>query len=178
MTALQTSNNHVEPRYYILVVAWLSATIAVFIYLTQQRLVVFDPHHQLLNTSSKIILDQLPELPARSVVHFYDNRCSCTNRTRTHQAAINKLATAQGFTVVNIKLSDNAIAPSIPAVPAIAIVGDNNDLLYAGPYATGLDCSENNSLVDVVLHNFAQGFSTPTIISDARGCYCQRKTQR
>lgn len=121
------------------------------------------------------MLNQLPELPTRSVVHFYDNRCHCTNQTRTHQAAINKLATAQGFTVVNIELSDNAIAPSIPAVPAIAIVGDNNDLLYAGPYATGVDCSENNSLVDVVLHNFAQGFSAPTIISDARGCYCQRK---
>jgi len=87
---------------------------------------------------------------------------------------INSIARQDGFTIININVENTAIAPYIPATPAILITDDKERLLYVGPYATGLDCSANNSLVDIILSHYRQGFSAPTIISDAKGCYCQR----
>jgi hypothetical protein len=124
------------------------------------------------------MLEQLSDIKQspvkRTVYHFVDKRCHCTALTQSHKSVIDGIATNDGFNVVNVDLEDSKFVPFISSTPAILITDENENLLYVGPYSIGLDCSADNSLVDVVLSNYRQGFSSPTIISDAKGCYCQR----
>jgi len=175
---LPASDSQIPRRYYVLVGVWLISMVAAFSYIVQQRLVSFDPQFTLLNAPTQELLSQLadvyPDSLSRTIFHFYDDGCHCTTLTAEHRVAIDVVAKLDNFNVVYVDVSSRALMNIIPASPAILITDTVGDLLYVGPYATGLDCSANNSLIDVVLNNFRQGFSLPTIISDAKGCYCQR----
>jgi len=176
--ALPVSSKSISPFHYGLVGVWLFGVVIGFIYLINMRLVMFDPQQKLLNTPAMSMLNDLKEMQGsgikRSIFHFVDKSCHCAVLTEPHKLIINNIALGDEFEVVNIDLESSEAAPFITATPAILITDDNESLLYVGPYATGLDCSADNSLVDVVLNNYRQGFSSPTIISDAKGCYCQR----
>jgi len=175
---LQTSNSDTSRFYYVLVALWLICMVAGFSYLVAQRLVTFDPNFTLLNSPQKHILGQLKQYQSQpialTIFHFFDDSCHCTKLTAEHRAAIDKVAKQDGFSVVYVDIEGEEGMSDIPASPAILITDAQSELLYVGPYATGIDCSANNSLIDVVLNNYRQGFSAPTIVSDAKGCYCQR----
>lgn len=175
---MPTSSNQVKPFYYVLVGLWLVLIVSSFVYLVQQRLVEFDSEFKLLNTPITTMLEELSNTQTSSlkqtVFHFYDSQCSCTVLTKEHKEFIDSIAINDNFNIVNIDVTDNNIADFIPATPAILITDSNENLLYVGPYSTGLDCSADNSLVDVVLSNYRQGFSSPVVTSDATGCYCPR----
>jgi hypothetical protein len=47
-----------------------------------------------------------------------------------------------------------------------------NLVFYLGYYSIGLACSESNGYVEAVLQNYAQGYNSNLIISDAKGYYC------
>ena len=176
MSELPTSNNTLAPHYYWIVGVWLLWVIIGFAYLVNQRLVQFDPTHQLLNVTEQQLVAQVQQqnnqLP--QIYHLVDENCHCTSLLKEHREQINRAAIEDGFNIVELDVSDSKIASLIPATPAIVIVGKNAQLLYVGPYATGLDCSADNSLVGVVLSNYRQGFAAPTVIDDATGCYCRR----
>jgi len=175
---LPASNKTITPFHYGLVGVWLLGVIAGFIYLVNMRLMTFDPQSKLINTPISSMVNGIKAMHGgtikRTVFHFVDKSCHCAVLTEPHKLIINDIALNDEFEVVNIDLEGSEAAPFISATPAILITDDNEKLLYVGPYATGLDCSADNSLVDVVLNNYRQGFSSPTIVSDAKGCYCQR----
>ena len=150
--------------------------IVSFVYLVSQKLVTFDPNLGFANLTPAHILQQIP-LNVRqpnTIYHLIDDTCSCTVLNLAHRNAINKQAKLDGFNVVNISVTDSSALPMLPATPAIFITDDKQKLLYAGPYSTGLDCSANDSLIDTVLGNYRQGYASPTIVSEASGCYCRR----
>ncbi|WP_420839699.1 DUF6436 domain-containing protein [Colwellia maritima] len=47
-----------------------------------------------------------------------------------------------------------------------------NLVFYLGSYSIGLSCSVLNGYVCSVLQNYAQGYNSNLIISDAKGYYC------
>lgn len=175
---LPVSNNQVKPLYYILVGLWLIIVISSFVYLVKQRLVDFDKEFKLLNTPISMMLDVLSSHQGHSlkqtIFHFYDSQCGCTILTQEHKETIDLIAKEDNFNIVNIDITNSNIINFIPSTPAILITDRNENLLYVGPYSTGLDCSADNSLIDVVLSNYRQGFSSPVITTDAQGCYCER----
>jgi len=175
---LPASNKPIKPIYYILVGLWLLLVVVSFIYLVKQRLVSFDDQSVLINTPIFEMLQPLSTLNdgglKQTIFHFYDAACSCTALTKDHKAVIDNTAVKDNFNIVNIDITANPQFDFIPSTPAILITDKNEQLLYVGPYSTGLDCSANNSLIEVVLSNYRQGFSSPIITSDAQGCYCSR----
>jgi len=173
---LPASNKVIKPIYYVLVGLWLLLVIVSFIYLVKQRLVSFDEQSILINTPTSEMLQSLSTFNdgrlKQTIFHFYDDQCSCTALTKDHKAVIDNTAIADNFTIVNIDITANPQFDFIPSTPAILITDKDDQLLYVGPYSTGLDCSANNSLIDIVLSNYRQGFSSPIVTSDAKGCYC------
>lgn len=175
---MPTSNKPIKPFYYVLVGLWLLLVIVSFIYLVKQRLVSFDEQSILINTPISDMLQPLSKFRdgelQQTIFHFYDGQCSCTALTKDHKNVINNTAIKDNFTIVNIDITTNPQFDFIPSTPAILITDKDEKLLYVGPYSTGLDCSANNSLIEIVLSNYRQGFSSPVITSDAQGCYCSR----
>lgn len=176
MRALPTLNKDVRGFHYAIVSGWLSITVLGFIYLVNQKLVEFDPNLEFSQLTAVDIVQQLPSKvrQANTIFHLIDESCACSVLGQSHRENINAQAKIDGFDIVKLSVSQSHIAPLIPSTPAILIIDDQQQLLYAGPYSTGLDCSADDSLIDTVLANYRLGFSSPTIISDASGCYCQR----
>lgn len=173
---MPTSSNKTPSYFYWIVGIWLVWVVIGFIYLVSQRLVEFDPNQQLLTATPQEIVAQFANQTGsgQRIYHLIDQECHCTSLLTDHRQQINKIAKKDGFEIIDVDINRNEIATLVPATPAIVIVDNNDELLYVGPYATGLDCSADNSLIDVVLDNYRQGFSAPTIINDAKGCYCAR----
>ena len=172
------SNKKPARTHYIVFIVWLFFTLIAAIYFIQGRLNSFDPDMKLVDKQSSLIINQVRELKElknvdlkNSIIHFTSNDCSCTPFSREHKASINEQAKRDGFNIINITLpSDSAII--IPSTPSILITNEAENLLYFGPYSVGLACSESNGYVETVLHNYAKGYNSDLIISDAEGCYC------
>ena len=172
------SNKKANRYHYIVFFVWLLFTLIAAIYFIQGRLNSFDPEMNLVDKDSDLIINQVRELSElknvdlkNSIIHFTSNDCSCTPFSREHKASINKQAKLDGFNIINITLAPHS-AIIIPSTPSILITDESEKLLYFGPYSVGLACSESNGYVETVLHNYAKGYNSDLIISDAEGCYC------
>jgi hypothetical protein len=157
---------------------WLSLTLLAAIYFITSRLVSFDPELKLSGENSHSIINQIREIDelktvnlSNTIIHFTSNNCSCSQFSEEHKLSINKDAEVENFTVININISDK-LSTIIPSTPSILILSEVEDLLYFGPYSIGLACSESNGYVETVMKNYAQGYTSDLVISDAKGCYC------
>lgn len=145
-------------------------------YFINQRLADFDPKEQLKGVSNQAFLSQLQTLPElqrlqgqATIVHFTSEDCACTQFSEAHKADINTLANTLGFNILKIKVDSDT---PIPATPSVAIISETAQLLYYGPYSTGLACSESNGYVELVLDNYAKGFPAKLMVTETEGCYC------
>ena len=153
-------------------------TLIAAVYFIRNRLAPFDPEGKLKGKDSHFIMQHLRQIDglqtvdlSDTIIHFTSNDCSCTQFSEDHKMSIDKKAKIDGFKVININLSSDH--PSfIPSTPSIAIINKSNKSLYFGPYSVGLACSESNGYVEVVLQNYAKGYSSNFVIRDVEGCYC------
>lgn len=157
---------------------WLGLTLIAAIYFISSRLTFFDPSLKLKGKDSSFIIEQVREIErlknenlSNTIVHFTSNDCKCEKYSEDHKESINKIAKLDGFNVININIPSDS-KTIIPSTPSILIVSEAGGLLYFGPYSIGLACSESNGYVEMVFQNYAQGYNSGLVISDAKGCYC------
>ncbi|WP_416308242.1 DUF6436 domain-containing protein [Neptunicella sp. SCSIO 80796] len=181
---MPTLNSPLPRWHYLLFVVWLTSVVIGACYFIKLRLVEFDPDGKLANADSAIFVANIahllqlhPDQLSNSIIHFRQRNCRCSTYSSEHTYAIDLLASKDSFTILH-KWVNHELSTMVPATPAIMIVGNNSQLVYFGPYSTGLDCSANNSLVDTVLQNYRLGFNPKLIHRDAVGCYCQTSALR
>jgi hypothetical protein len=174
---MDKADNKARRYHYIVFVLWLILIVIAAKYFLFDSLAVFDPQNKLAQDSTAIISQIKSDLAIKSIpskktiIHFTSDDCSCSILSIPHKTIINKKATNNDFEVRNIVLTkeNNNVIPSTPAVLVLDEVGE---LIYLGPYAEGLECSVDNSMVDIVLENYIKGFNANLVINDAKGCYC------
>lgn len=141
----------------------------------------FDPNLALINTSPSHLLEniqeeiQLPDNLSGTLIHISSSDCDCNLLTKKHKYALTNFAKEKRYKIENVVLSQDMLRKSnsyIPSTPAVMLVGDNNQLIYFGPYAQGLNCSQQTGLVEVSLENYQKGYNPELILSQASGCYC------
>lgn len=157
---------------------WLVLTFIAAIYFISSRLTLFDPQMKLTGKDSHFVIKQLKQSVElmdvdlrNTIIHFTSNNCACSQYSEEHKESINNQAKLAGFNVININLAADFLT-IIPSTPAILILNEIENLLYFGPYSTGLACSESNGYVETVLKNYAKGFNSDLMITDVKGCYC------
>lgn len=157
-------------------VLWLSFTILAFNYFIQNSLVHFDSENKLVNIEHQDFIPHLISLSeqidndtSNTIVHFSKANCNCQKKSEAHIVDINKTAIANGFNIIDIVLDKHDI---IPSAPSIAIIGNAGELLFFGPYGQGIACSQTFGYAQTILNNYLKGYSSNTLIKDAKGCYC------
>lgn len=61
----------------------------------------------------------------------------------------------------------------IPALPAVAMLNEQDELVYLGPYSTGMYCSQGNGIIEPYIQGKRVKSNGPIIPYDAQGCYCK-----
>ncbi|MCQ8879488.1 DUF6436 domain-containing protein [Pseudoalteromonas shioyasakiensis] len=175
---MQTSHK-AKYTHYMVFAVWLVFTLIAGVSFIQSRLVAFDPTDKLLYANGESLINDISALPQLSeehinnvLIHFTSEGCECAQYSDRHKKDITDAAKEDGFTVLNIHLPKGTQS-IIPSTPATLIVGQSSELLYFGPYSTGLACSESNGFVELVLNNYRNGFKSDLIVGDTTGCYCQ-----
>jgi hypothetical protein len=170
-------NNKVERYHYIVFTLWLIFIVITAKYFIYDSLVAFDPKKKLAQDSS-VIVNQIkfnlgldPKAATKTIIHFTSQDCACTSYSTSHKSTINQKAVETGFTIKNIELSENN-NNLIPSTPAVLVLDETGGLIYLGPYAEGIECSVNSSVVDIVIQNYLKGFNANLIVNDTKGCYC------
>ncbi|NVK25147.1 MAG: hypothetical protein HWE10_09485 [Gammaproteobacteria bacterium] len=158
---------------------WFVFTLICFVYLTFDRLIAFDPQDKLTNISPDVFQQKLVDInkdllgiePKKGIIlHFQQNDCACNVSSEAHVNALKELA--QMHTVEFRNIDPTLIPDIVPSTPSVAILDDNGQLVYFGPYGEGLDCSQTDGFALTVFNNYLKGFSASLLISDAEGCYC------
>ncbi len=155
-----------------LIVTWLCFTVFAFFYVSSKSLVKFDPNHRLSKLSHGSFIKAIQQdgrVGNRTVVHFYQPECNCAIASKAHRASLSSLAENNGYAVTHIDAQDTSVVPSTPSV---AIIDDNDVLIYFGPYGAGLMCSQTNGYALTVFQNHLKGFDANLIASDTQGCFC------
>lgn len=159
---------------------WLFTIIAIFSYFVSARLVEFDPN----GTLSKLRVDEVKDavfqsshsskLTENTLYHISQSHCPCNEKTAAHIVKINQQAKLQGISIHYMALTQAQLSsiPEITATPAVLFVGKKTELVYLGPYAQGLACSETAGMIDITLRNYQKGFNNQIVFSNAQGCYC------
>lgn len=160
----------------LIVIAWLSFTIAAFGYAINDKLVRFDFDHKLegvdhyqLAMYLKPFINSSPNLSQNTVLHFSKPNCACQKTSEQHVNNLNKLAKENSFNVINVSINKHDI---IPSTPAVAIMNNEGELIYFGPYGQGIACSQTSGFAQTMLNNYVRGYSANVIIKEAKGCYC------
>ncbi len=164
----------INVKHVVLVVIWLVFTTSAFYILTKQKLTLFDPQGKLTDITAVQLSQTLSSLTnthsGKRLIHISQANCNCNLNSEQHILAAHQNAQINQFEIIQLSLAEHKILPSTPAV---ALIDDNNDLLYFGPYGAGLYCGETAGYVQTVLNNLSFGYKHPLIAANAKGCYCQ-----
>ncbi len=180
----KASSSSAKPgvMHLAIVVLWLAGVGYAGYYFTAQRLVAFDPEHVLLSLSaqdiSSMAIARLGTKNAQSkgvIYHFVDDECRCNTYSEKHVKSLNEQAESDLYDVVTINLSLDNAPDFITSAPATLVLGEENELMYFGPYAQGAFCNQSTNTIGLVMKNYQQGFNAQLINHQAQGCYCQRK---
>lgn len=160
---------------------WLLFIFVVAYLLLKRELAEFDPHRQLDSVNANDMVAHLQSALndtsplANALVHISDKDCHCNRYTSKHLNELNTRAESGAFNIKYLSVDNLQPDTLVPSTPAVALIGENNRLIYFGPYAFGIACSEKNSLIELSWDNYQKGFNSELILNDAQGCYCNRK---
>lgn len=178
---LVSSNRLTKPQltklHLVIVIVWLSFTVAAFVYLVSEKLVSFDLESKLagighlqLATALKPYVESVLPGKGNTVLHFSTPDCDCQQYSAAHIEDINKIATANDFSIIEVVINEHNF---IPATPSVAIIDLLGEVIYFGPYGQGLACSKTSGYAQTMLNNFVKGYKANIIIKEAKGCYCR-----
>ena len=180
---MSLSSNKRTTGGVVVIAVWLIYTYSAFAYFVNQKLITFDQNQVLSNVSTTQLAEYLHEIGVNlgadsstnkeTLIHFSDPHCQCQTTSTEHVTDLNNTAQQQGFNVVTVDTSLwQGPLNLIPSVPSVAIIGEQVDFVYYGPYGEGLACSETNGYAQTILSNYLKGFNAQLVVSDAKGCYC------
>lgn len=157
-----------------LFIGWLTFTAIAFTLFTLKRIVPFDPNGALEKVSKTELINKIFESnksidKANTIVNFYQADCACNEVSKNHIKQLENLAVSNSYNFINVQLEKDQF---IPSTPSIAIIDNQSNLVYFGPYGEGIGCSQTNGFAKTVFKNHLKGYSSNLIISSAQGCYC------
>lgn len=165
-------------QWQLMIVAiWVIFTLLAFGYFIADKLVDFDKQGKLkavtkqqLSSSLNVYLKDAGQDSENTILHFSQANCQCQQVSQSHIQGLDKIALANEFNVINVRLDGHHF---IPATPSVAIVNRDGGIIYFGPYGSGLACSQTSGYAQTMLKNFLKGYEASFIVKQASGCYCQ-----
>lgn len=114
------------------------------------------------------------------IIHVFQGRCFCETLSQSHQQTLNTWAQDKRISFQSLDiLALPELTRFVPSTPALIVLNQNNELLYLGPYSTGLGCFDDSGLVDIKIKPYFEDdnkYFKALIQSEARGCYCATET--
>lgn len=160
---------------------WIVGVLLLLKVAEASKLVVFDPQQKLLMQSMTSDFDQkfahslktyAGEL-SNTLVHFRAGSCICETLVESHSEQLTRRLSVSGYRALTINLEHNpAIAAYIPSTPAVAVFNEAQQLVYLGPYAVGLGCFTDDSLIATITQYLNIAYLGAHINADVSGCYC------
>jgi len=168
---------------YLGLLCWASGMMFCLQWYSQKQITAFDPSFLLQAAASTASFDQTlytalvsAGIQGASLVHFESSApCYCNQLSRPHYDVLSQRLAAEGYHHQRVNIDDHpALAAIIPSVPALAVVDENHQLRYLGPYATGYGCFTGRTLVGRIesLGKAEHPVGT-AVMADAQGCFCQ-----
>ena len=116
----------------------------------------------------------LSKTSERTVVHFIDPECLCTQYSLPHIADLEKAWEGRGVNFIPEYANANSLGfpINIPASPAVAVWNSEGLLTYLGPYTSGQYCGEGE---DIVQRHLESGDDSQGqwVNQEAVGCFCE-----
>ena len=154
--------------WQIFCVLWVIATAALLYHFTFANYGEFDPEQEWLSSQAVLQLSDL-ELPATAsltLVHVRSPYCSCNPLADAHSKTVPEEVAQHWLTASDVA----AQGFTLPASPA-ALIFDGEQLIYAGPYASGAFCSVEDSLIEDIL-NGEQRLAGTYLNGLVKACRC------
>lgn len=162
------------------VTSWF-ALCALFLFIIRQdSLSEFDPNGALYTLSMNTGFDssftdslkrEVGDL-SLTVVHFENRGCWCQIVAQPHIESVKSLAKNKGLSNIVVGEISKSMQSRIPSLPAVAVFDQDENLIYLGPYSSGISCSQNEGIVEPFIGHATRQFPVAAIVSDAKGCYC------
>lgn len=161
--------------------AWIATVFVLLKVVEVTKLRSFDPNQRLyLQSISTDFEKKITELLhkntgdlTKTAIHFRSGKCACEALVGSHSDELATNLAAANFHNVTVKLDDlPGIGAYIPSTPAVAIFNESQQLIYLGPYAIGLGCFTDDSLINTILRYTRANYWGAQINSDVEGCYC------
>lgn len=156
---------------------WISLGSAALFYLGQRHYGEFAGAERWQVDGLSLTALGLPLQEGITLLHVMDDGCPCNYRARGHQRALVQDAS---LSQLQHHYSSAAVLAqagfALPATPAV-LVFINGQLQYAGPYASGVLCSVNDSFVIPLI---TQQVKLPGawLNGEAKACRCIVKSSR
>ena len=135
----------------MLFASWIVITSILLFYLGNRHYGTFASELPWHSTSISLQDLAITTVEPVQLVHVFDEYCACNIRARAHINKLNKNQTTAG-------IGQHFVAPAtlqalgfvLPATPAVLVFIDGK-LTYAGPYASGVSCAVQDSLIAPIL---------------------------
>ncbi|MGH1440744.1 MAG: DUF6436 domain-containing protein [Cellvibrionaceae bacterium] len=154
-----------------------------------QTPVIFSEYAQV----ESILSQELSESKNLSVVYIWERYCPCNWGVNSHYSSLFdeyssndidfyvadlsahhsdiKKTTAPKGRVLS-KGASKALLAEVQYVPAIAVMSENNELLYYGPHSLGFVCNAETSIVSKVISSLKEGVFSKNTNVIGEGCFC------
>jgi len=111
-----------------------------------------------------------------TIFHVTQGSCFCETLSESHKKTLNEWASSEQISYQHIDaLSMSSLRRFVPSTPAVIVLNKNRQLVYLGPYSTGMGCFQSSGMVDERIKPYFQNPAATlhaTIQSEAQGCYC------
>ena len=167
----------------IFIALWGSAIVVGLWLYGQDQITDFDPNGRLYSSASQPnfdqnVVDSLYKLGVTkaSIVHLESQQhCYCNELSEIHQSELVQELSGAGYNLVKVNIeNDPVLTAALSTFPALAIIDENDQLRYLGPYATGYGCFTGDDDLTKFVGRLALQESVlgAVVNSDAEGCYC------
>lgn len=163
---------------WVLVIAWVVASILALSFLVQRNLRPFDSDEIIAQRYSSVpdYLTALTNEFVRDVmfdqakiIRVVRDGCRCNVGSRGHWRQLQKEHPNTDFVELKWSTLTPAQQALIPATPMAIYIDEKQSVTYAGPFSDALYCSRNNSLIDAYVSGEATMAFAPL---STQGCFC------
>lgn len=190
---------------------WFCTAFFAINWVSQSKFTEFDPQLRLSSQMMSLTMEDdllsvlldSPELaslenvqeakvgaPEGIIFHVSQGDCFCETLSESHQNTLNQWAANQGLHYQNLDLNKvPGLSRFVPSTPAVIVLNKENNLVYLGPYSSGMGCFQDSGMVDARIKPYFQSaliesdslgtasIKNATIQSEAKGCYCATKSR-
>ncbi|MFC4700930.1 DUF6436 domain-containing protein [Glaciecola siphonariae] len=189
-----------------LVLLWFGLASSLVMAMNRFTLTDFDHDNRLamqlmsLDFEQRLVerLAKAQTMRGKRIVHIRSSEpCFCESLVASHANKLDALVAKQNTqsnpavndaSITNVYYIDLSQHPSltalVPSTPAIAVINEQEQLVYYGPYAQGSGCFSSAGEVDAVIRKELMeqrtarsesiGKNSAVIRAEARGCYCNQ----